>query len=164
MKSRFFRYMVTIRKKTQDNPSNVFQFAPVQDWSRPWTDDALYKKYQLNRKEIEYIESRVNPMEPAALFNPEELIDANFGEFNILECGVCVGDKIIYTPINAELIVCENNMVEYGGERYTLANFTAKYMPRNKRSVSGVCQGPKYFSYKGVSLYQLRESFLGGQK
>ena len=44
------------------------------------------------------------------------------------------------------------------------SQFTAKYLPRNKRSVSGVCQGPRYFSYNGVSLYKLRESFLGGNK
>ena len=52
----------------------------------------------------------------------------------------------------------------YEGEKYTLAQFTAKYLPRNKRSVSGVCQGPRHFSYNGVSLYKLKESFLGGKK
>ena len=46
------------------------------------------------------------------------------------------------------------------GELYTLAEFTAKHMPRNKRSVSGLCQGPKYFSFNGISLYKLKESFL----
>lgn len=164
MRTRFFRYMVTIRKKTQDNPSNVFQFVPLQDWSHGWSDAELYKKYHLSLTEIQYIESRVNPMNPDTLFNPEQLIDPNFGEFNLEECGVKVGDKIIYTPTGTELTVAENNMVECGGELFTLANFTAKYLPRNKRSVSGVCQGPSYFSYNGVSLYKMRESFLGGQK
>lgn len=46
----------------------------------------------------------------------------------------------------------------------TLAQFTAKYMPRNSRSISGLCQGPKYFTYKGVSLYKLKDSFLGSSK
>lgn len=55
-------------------------------------------------------------------------------------------------------------MVEYADEQYTLAQFTARFMPRNKRSISGVCQGPKHFSFKGVSLYKMKESFLGGQK
>ena len=94
----------------------------------------------------------------------EDLIDPYWGEFNLLEHGVKVGDTIIYTPAGMELTVAEGNMVEYGGEKYTLAQFTAKYMPRNKRSVSGVCQGPRYFSYNGVSLYKLKESFLGGQE
>lgn len=33
-------------------------------------------------------------------------------------------------------------------------------MPENSVSKSGVCKGPKYFSYKGVTLYKLKNSFL----
>ena len=98
------------------------------------------------------------------LFEEESLIDPNLGEFNLLEHGVNIGDRIVYTPTGTEVVVADNNMVDLDGELYTLSNFTAKFMPRNKRSVSGVCQGPRYFSYKGVSLYKLKESFLGGQK
>ncbi len=163
IKTCFFRYLVSIKKKTQDTSRDVFQFVPLQDWSKPWTDYELYKKYKLSSDDIVYIESRVKPMEEA-LFEDEGLIDVNFGNFNLLEHGVHVGDKIVYTPTGTELIVAENNMVEVDGELFTLANFTAKYLPRNKRSVSGVCQGPKYFSYKGITLYQLKESFLGGKK
>ena len=104
------------------------------------------------------------PMDTETLFTGEDLIDPNFGEFNLLEHGVKVGDIIVYTPTGMELTVAEGNMVEYAGETYTLAQFTAKYMPRNKRSVSGVCQGPKYFSYNGTTLYQMKETFLGGKK
>lgn len=39
----------------------------------------------------------------------------------------------------------------------TLAEFTAENMPENSVSKSGVCKGPKYFSYKGVTLYKLKE-------
>ncbi|CCX51731.1 unknown [Alistipes sp. CAG:514] len=42
----------------------------------------------------------------------------------------------------------------------TLAEFTAENMPENSVSKSGVCKGPKYFSYKGVTLYKLKNSFL----
>lgn len=164
LKTRFFRYLVSIKKKTQDNPRDVFQFVPLQDWSRSWNDADLYKKYNLSKPQIEYIESLIKPMEGEVLFNSEDLIDPNFGEFDLLEHGVKVGDTIVYTPTEMELTVAEDNMVEYGGEKYTLAQFTAKYMPRNKRSISGVCQGPKYFTYNGVSLYKLKETFLGGQK
>ena len=164
LKTRFFRYLVSIKKKTQDNPRDVFQFVPLQEWSHLWTDEELYRKYNLTKQQIEYIESLIKPMDAEVLFNSDDLLDPNFGEFNLLEHGVKVGDTIIYTPVGMELTVAEGNMVEYGGEKYTLAQFTAKYMPRNKRSVSGVCQGPKYFSYNGVSLYQMKESFLGGKK
>ena len=164
IKTRFFRYLVSIKKKTQVNARDVFQFVPLQDWSKSWTDEELYQKYHLSKKEIDYIESKIKPMAGDTLFEVEEMLDPTLGEFNLLECGVKVGDRIVYTPTDIEVIVAEGNKVECEGEQYTLAQFTAKYMPRNKRSVSGVCQGPRYFSFKGVSLYKMRESFLGGQK
>lgn len=51
-------------------------------------------------------------------------------------------------------------LVEYGGNAMTLAEFTAENMPENSVSKSGVCKGPKYFSYKGVTLYKLKNSFI----
>lgn len=102
----------------------------------------------------------IKPMGEEALFNTDELINPEFANFNILEHGVSVGDKIIYTPTGTELIVAKDNKVECDGEQYTLAEFTAQYMPHNKRSVSGLCQCPKYFSFNGISLYKLKESFL----
>ena len=155
--------MVSIKKRTQHATASVYQFVPLQDLSQIWTDSALYKKYKLPKEDIEYIESQIRPMEADALFNVDEVLDPTFGEFDLLEHGVKIGDTIVYNN-EIEVVVRENNMVEYGGELYTLAQFTSKYMPRNKHSVSGVIQGPKYFSYKGVSLYKLKESFLGGQK
>ena len=63
IKTKFFRYMVSIKKNTQDNPASVFQFVPLQDFSHPWTDEMLYKKYGLDDKEIAFIESMIRPME-----------------------------------------------------------------------------------------------------
>ena len=63
MATKFFRYMVFVKKKTQDNPSSVFQFVPLQDFSRPWTDADLYAKYGLTDEEIQFIESMIKPME-----------------------------------------------------------------------------------------------------
>ena len=162
--TRFVRYLISIKKKTQDVTSASFQFVPVQDWSKAWSDSELYAKYKLTRAEIEYIETRIKPLASEALFDTDDLIDAEFAYFNLTECGVKVGDRIIYTPINLEATVAEDNMLEVDGELYTLPSFTAKFMPRNKRSVSGVCQGPRYFSFNGMSLYQMKDSFLGGQK
>ncbi len=42
---------------------NVFQFIPLQDFSKPWTDEELYKKYDLTEDEIAFIESMIKPME-----------------------------------------------------------------------------------------------------
>ena len=42
---------------------DAFQFVPLQDFSKPWTDEELYKKYGLTDEEIQFIESMIRPME-----------------------------------------------------------------------------------------------------
>ena len=63
VKTRFFRFMVLLKKNTQDAPARVYQFVPIQDFSHPWTDEMLYKKYGLTADEIAFIESMIRPME-----------------------------------------------------------------------------------------------------
>lgn len=62
MNTRFFRYLVFIKKKTQDNPTSVFQFVPMQDFSESWTDKKLYEKYNITPEEIDFIKSIIKPM------------------------------------------------------------------------------------------------------
>jgi site-specific DNA-methyltransferase (adenine-specific) len=35
----------------------------MQDFSKPWTDEELYKKYNLSQEEIDYIETMIKPMD-----------------------------------------------------------------------------------------------------
>lgn len=63
IKTKFFRYLVSIKKKTQNGPRGVYQFVPLQDFSTPWIDEKLYKKYNLSQEEIDFIESSIKPME-----------------------------------------------------------------------------------------------------
>lgn len=42
---------------------DAFQFVPLQDFSKPWTDEELYAKYGLTDEEIQFIESMIRPME-----------------------------------------------------------------------------------------------------
>ena len=63
MSTPFYIYMFFVKKKTQDNPSSVFEFVPLQDFTKPWTDEELYKKYNLTDEEIQFIESMIKPME-----------------------------------------------------------------------------------------------------
>ena len=63
IKTKFFRYLVSIKKKTQNGPRMVYQFVPMQDFSKPWTDKELYEKYDLSQDEIDFIESMIKPME-----------------------------------------------------------------------------------------------------
>lgn len=62
LKTRFFRALVSAIKITQHAQTSVYHFVPMQDFSRPWTDEELYKKYDLTEDEIKYIESMIKPM------------------------------------------------------------------------------------------------------
>ena len=63
MKTRFFRFLVLLKKNTQHAAAKVYQFVPLQDFSHPWTDEMLYEKYGLDENEIAFIESMIRPME-----------------------------------------------------------------------------------------------------
>lgn len=60
--TRFFHFLLTLKKNTQDAPKRVYGFIPIQDFSKPWTDKELYAKYQLTQDEINYIETMVRPI------------------------------------------------------------------------------------------------------
>lgn len=60
MKSKFFRFMLGLRVLTQDINKEKFSWVPdVEDYSAPWTDAELYKKFNLTRQEVAYIESKI---------------------------------------------------------------------------------------------------------
>ncbi|WP_166987728.1 Eco57I restriction-modification methylase domain-containing protein [Canibacter zhoujuaniae] len=63
LRTRFVRFLVSLRKSTQDAPRGVYRFVPAQPWDREWTDEELYAKYGLTEEEIAFIESIVRPME-----------------------------------------------------------------------------------------------------
>ncbi|WP_256856286.1 Eco57I restriction-modification methylase domain-containing protein [Rodentibacter genomosp. 2] len=63
IKTRFFRFLVSLKKNTQHCSRIVYQFVPMQDFSKPWTDKELYEKYGLDEKEIAFIEKMIRPME-----------------------------------------------------------------------------------------------------
>jgi len=60
--TKFFRFLVLLNKSTQDAPSRVYSFVPIQDFSKSWTDEELYKKYGLTDDEIAFIDSMIRPM------------------------------------------------------------------------------------------------------
>ena len=63
IRTKFFRFMVLQKKNAQHAMRGVYQFVPVQDFSKPWTDEELYAKYGLTEEEIAFIESMIKPME-----------------------------------------------------------------------------------------------------
>ncbi|MBD5151788.1 MAG: restriction endonuclease [Oscillibacter sp.] len=63
MKTRFFRFLLQQSLYSQNIAKDRFQFVPVQDFSRSWTDEELLKKYELTDNEISFILSMIKFME-----------------------------------------------------------------------------------------------------
>lgn len=61
--TKFFRFMVLIKKISQDALQRVYSLVPIQDYSKAWTDEELFEKYGLSEVEIEFIDSMIRPME-----------------------------------------------------------------------------------------------------
>ena len=62
LKTRLLRFLVSLRKISQDAARGVYAFVPQQTWDRKWTDEMLYKKYGIIKDEVAFIESAIRPM------------------------------------------------------------------------------------------------------
>lgn len=62
LRTRFVRFLVSLRKNTQDIYNERFQFVPALPMDRNWTDENLYKKYGITQGEAAFIESMIRPM------------------------------------------------------------------------------------------------------
>ena len=60
--TRFARFLISLRKITQNSTQKVFTWVPVQSWDRTWTDAELYKKYGITKEEQAYIETMIKEM------------------------------------------------------------------------------------------------------
>lgn len=60
--TRFFRFLLSLRKITQDALRLTYSWVPQQTWDRTWTDAELYKKYGIIKDEQAYIESMIKEM------------------------------------------------------------------------------------------------------
>jgi len=60
--TRLFRFLIATRSSAQDLARSTYSFVPLQDFSEPWADEQLHRKYGLSVDEIAYIESLIRPM------------------------------------------------------------------------------------------------------
>lgn len=67
--TKFFHFLLSLKKITQEARRGVYSLIPLQDFSESWTDEKLYKKYGLNKEEIAFIESMTPSLDSA---KPEE--------------------------------------------------------------------------------------------
>jgi site-specific DNA-methyltransferase (adenine-specific) len=62
IQTKFFRFLVSLRKNTQHAMRATYSWVPNQVWDREWTDAELYKKYGITKDEQIYIESMIKEM------------------------------------------------------------------------------------------------------
>ena len=63
IKTKFFRALLFYNRHSLNISKESFNLIPMQDFSKPWTDEELYAKYGLTQEEIDFIESMIRPME-----------------------------------------------------------------------------------------------------
>ncbi len=61
MQTRFFRFLVSQFMYSHHITKDSYQFVPIQDFKEPWTEQKLYKKYQLSNDQIQVIENTIKP-------------------------------------------------------------------------------------------------------
>jgi site-specific DNA-methyltransferase (adenine-specific) len=65
LRTRFARFLVSLRKPTQDAAKDVYAFVPDIPLNREWTDAQLYERYGLTREEVAFIEATVHARDAA---------------------------------------------------------------------------------------------------
>lgn len=62
MATKFFRFMVGIRKN-KNMTQDTYKYAPLLSFDKVWTDNELYKRYELDQNDIQYIETHVKELD-----------------------------------------------------------------------------------------------------
>jgi site-specific DNA-methyltransferase (adenine-specific) len=62
MKTKFFRFMVGIRKN-KNMPKETYKSAPIVDFSKKWSDIELYTYFGLSENQVKYIEDYIQELD-----------------------------------------------------------------------------------------------------
>lgn len=76
--------------------------------------------------------------------------------FDFSMAGLNVGDEVIFDALKLPVKVAGKNKVEYEGRLWSLSAFCGTYLPEDMHNKSEAYQGPKYFSYQGKTLWEIR--------
>lgn len=63
LNTRVARFLVSLRKISQDAQASVYSWVPVQDWNIAWTDELLLERYGISGSQWGYIQSMVKEMQ-----------------------------------------------------------------------------------------------------
>lgn len=63
MKSKFFRFLVSQFMYSHHITKESYGFVPILDMTKTWTDELLADRYGLNREQVDFIDSKIKPMD-----------------------------------------------------------------------------------------------------
>lgn len=63
LQTKFVRFLMLQTLAGQNISIKNFMFVPWQDFSKEWTDEELFKKYDMTQDEVAYIDTLIRPME-----------------------------------------------------------------------------------------------------
>jgi site-specific DNA-methyltransferase (adenine-specific) len=74
MRTRFVRFLVSLRKITQNITRDSYKFVPLLPMTRAWTDADLYKRYGITTEQVTFIESLIaeRPSDEASVIDEDE--------------------------------------------------------------------------------------------
>lgn len=113
-------------------------------------EDAVVLKYADN-KPIKQAERKAGKKA-----TPAPRAERRRGPFKFSMIGVKAGEMVTFVPTGIQVKVASDSTVEYKGHIYKLSPFVRKHMPKRQRNASGAYPGPKFFTYKGKVLDDLR--------
>ena len=63
LKCKFTRFLILQTLSSINLSKERFVFVPVQDFSKAWSDEELYRRYNLSTDEMLFVESMMKPMD-----------------------------------------------------------------------------------------------------
>lgn len=115
-------------------------------------DDAVIMRYK-NNEPVEQLYPLCPGQKKGA---KEEEKKEQRKPFDFSMVGLNVGDEVIFDALKLPVKVAGKNKVEYEGRLWSLSAFCGTYLPENMHNKSEAYQGPKYFSYNGKTLWEIR--------
>lgn len=76
--------------------------------------------------------------------------------FHFSMIGLKVGDELVFKPTGIVVRVAGDRTIEYEGRIYKMSAFVPTFLPEEMQNNSGAYQGPKFFTYHGRTLTELR--------
>lgn len=116
-------------------------------------DDAVIMQY-VDGKPVQIYPTLKNEKPQAIKTEKEHHPQRKPFEFSMI--GLKDGDLITFPALNIQVKVNGKNKVEYEGRLWSLSAFCGTYLPERMQNNSGAYQGPKYFTYNGKSLWEIR--------